>query len=185
MNAPCEDIRTLFESFLDGGLSKRERIRVKKHLKACPACRSELEREREVVDLLSALPEVKCPEGIVQKIEEETFGREKKKSHIKRWVFGGQRLRWGTLSVGVAVVAVIILLVVQPLGDRNQTNQVQYSQEEVEKAKDEAKWSLAYLARVVSETERNVVEDVLLKDVPSTVRKSIQKTIPIFGGNQQ
>lgn len=185
MNAPCEDFRMLFEPFLDGGLSKRERIRVKKHLKACPACRSELDREREVVDLLSALPEAKCPENVVRKIEEETFGREKKKSYIKRWVFGGQRFRWGTLSVGVAVVAVIILLVVQPLGDRSQPDRVQYSQEEVQKAKDEAKWSLAYLAKVVGETERNVVEDVLLKDVPSTLRKSIRKTIPIFGGDEQ
>lgn len=184
MNVPCLEIRSLFDQFLDGDLRKKERSRVKKHLKECPACRSELAKEREVGELFTALPEIRCPERVTRRIEEATLGRKTKDSLFRRIKVVGGSYHWRTVSVGVAVVALVFLFVVHPYINREPPVQGPYSQEEVLEARNQAKWSLAYLAKTMNRTEKEVIENVLLKDIPQTVRKSIKNAVPIFRGGQ-
>ena len=180
MNAQCHEIESMIAPFLDGDLSKQEQSRVKKHLRDCPACRLVLEKEREVAEQLMVLPELKCSEEVTRKIENATVCPEREDSFRRRFKFIGEPFHWRTVTVGVALAAIVILFVVYPIFDRREPGQIPYSQEEMLQSKDEAKWSLAYVAQMVNKMEKNVIEDVLLKDLPRTVRKSIKKSIPLF-----
>lgn len=184
MNAPCEEIRKLLDPFLDGDLSRREKSRVKKHLRECPSCRSALEKERETEEMLAALPRLRCPDGVVRRIEALTLGHHKKERVFDRWFHVHLALNWRTLSLGAAATAVILLFVLHPWVDEPDSVSLPYTQDEVQKAKDQAKWSLAHIAKTVNRTEREVLEDVILKDLPRTVKKSLREAVPIFQGGQ-
>lgn len=185
MNAPCHEIRELFDLFLDGGILRKEKARLKAHLKECPACRALLEEEREVINMFADLPELPCSEKVVQRIEELTVGHKIKSSLLEKILLQRDPFHWRLVSVSLAASAIIFLFVLHPYLNRKESVQVQYTQEEVLKARDQAKWSLAYMANMVSKTEREVVENVLLKDLPKTVRKSIKNAVPIFRGGQK
>lgn len=185
MNTPCREIRLLFDGFLDRDLGRKQRSRVKKHLKGCPACRSLLAEERRVVDLLAGLPEQRCSERIIRRIEAATIDREEREPLSGKVRMVVESFHWRTVSVGVALAAVVLLLVIRPLMYREEPVQPPYNEEEVLKAQAEAEWSLAYVARKINRTERDVIEEVLLKDLPKTVRKSIRSTIPLFKGGQE
>ena len=184
MNAPCHDMRSLLDRFIDGDLSRTEKARVKTHLKACAGCRHALIKEREMATLLSDLPELSCPESVVRRIESRTFGKERKeKSYGKVWHFHAS-LNWQTVSVGLVGVALVALFVIHPLTNRGPSAPFQYSKDEAIQVANQAKWSLAYLAKSVNKAERQVVENVLLKDLPKAVRKSIKNAVPLIGGGQ-
>ena len=181
MNVPCHDIADLMDAFLDGTLSRKERSRVKKHLKTCASCKTEWAEQREVEKILSGLPRLRCPQEVTQKIESLTVGTERV-SLLDRLLMMGESWGWRWVPVGLAATAIILVFVLHPLLDQKEP--VPYTQEEVMKAKNQVKWSLGYIAKTMNQTEREVVENVLFKDIPKTVRKSIKKAVPIFQGGQ-
>ena len=69
MKNVCEEIRSLFDPYLNGGLSKEDRERMDGHLETCDACRSELALERRIVDALTPT----SPASIIAPIREEFF----------------------------------------------------------------------------------------------------------------
>ena len=184
MNVPCHEFREMLDLSLDGGLSRKERARLREHLKTCPSCRTAFEADREVINALSELTELPCDEGVIRRIEERTIGHRKKPSRIMEMFFTRESSRWRILSVGLAASTIILLFALHPIFERKDIDTTQYTKEEITQAKDQAKWSLAYLANKLSETEKEVVENVLLKDLPKTVRKSIKNAVPLFRGGQ-
>jgi len=62
-HAPYQD---LFSAFLDGVLSPEEEAELKAHLDECPECREELEKLRQTVRQLQALPLVPLPADFTQ-----------------------------------------------------------------------------------------------------------------------
>ena len=183
MNVPCHNIRELLDDFLDGDLSRSEKSKIKRHLKGCPECRSELMRQRKTENYLKRLPLIHCPDSVIKQIERLTFGNGEGHRKYRRFSLSLSPT-WRWVPVGLAATAVIILLIFYPSLERDDPGSVSYSQEEVMEAKNKAKWSLAYIAKTVNRTEREVVENVLLKDVPKTLRKSIRKAVPILQGGQ-
>lgn len=185
MNVPCHEFREMFDLSLDGGLSRKKRARLREHLKTCPACRVALEAEQEVTQILSDLPQFPCDDGVVSRIEELTIGHRKKSSRITKIFATDISVRWQILSVGFAATAIILLFTLHPILEQKDLETPQFTQEEVVQAKKQAKWSLAYLANKVSETEKEIVENVLLKDLPKMVRKSIKNAVPLLRGGQK
>lgn len=181
MNVPCHEIADLMDAFLDGTLSRKEKSRVKKHLKACASCRTEWAEQREVEEILFRLPRLRCPEEVTQRIKSLTVGRGRV-SPLGRLLMTGESLGWGWVPVGLAATAIILVFVLHPLLDQKEP--VPYTQEEVIKAKNQVKWSLGYVAKTMNQTEREAVENVLFKNIPKIVRKSIKKAVPIFQGGQ-
>lgn len=57
----CSRFQELIERFVDGELTAAEADFVRAHAAACPACREELARAREVVRELRRLPPLSCP----------------------------------------------------------------------------------------------------------------------------
>ncbi|MCK4303647.1 MAG: zf-HC2 domain-containing protein, partial [Candidatus Eisenbacteria sp.] len=71
MKSQCDKIRSELDRFLDEDLPNRDRLRVAEHLKNCPDCRAELERERQLMDAMAELPRLRCPERVIQQIERD------------------------------------------------------------------------------------------------------------------
>ena len=57
----CRKVQGRLSEYIDGYLAPEERLRVERHLKVCPMCRSELDSLRGTVELLRAVPSVAPP----------------------------------------------------------------------------------------------------------------------------
>ncbi|MFQ6104978.1 MAG: zf-HC2 domain-containing protein [Candidatus Glassbacteria bacterium] len=185
MKGKCQEIRSLFDLFLDGDLPRNEALGVKEHLKECSACRSEMQKELDIVTILELLPQLQCPENLLRDIEAATLDRGKNDSRARRLGFGFKSFRWQLVSAGVAAATIIFLLLVHPLNDRKEHKIAQYSQEEVLRARTAAKWSLTFTAKTMSGAEKDAVEEVLLEYFPKTVKKGVHNTTLLFPGGQR
>jgi len=182
MNQRCEDMRSLFDSYMNGGLKRKRRAVLEDHLASCDACRRALAGEREVAEALESLPVMECPDRVVEKIERAAFpaavggfARARKRRH---------GFQWATVSVGLAAAAVAALMIVGPFGGGDETEKPEFSEEEALSAREKAKWSLGYIADVMNRKEKEVIEDVFLKELPMNVRKSLKHSIPILKGGR-
>lgn len=53
---PCQQVVEVITSYLDGSLSRHDRRRFEKHLRACDPCTLYLEQMRKTLDLLGSVP---------------------------------------------------------------------------------------------------------------------------------
>jgi anti-sigma factor RsiW len=181
MHVPCEDMQKLFEPFLDGGLPRRERKRLEAHIEGCVACRDALSEERAVVKALETLPKFRCPDRVTRRVEATVLGGTERLSLFERFLPRGG-FPWRFVTAGLALATVIVLVIVRPLMERPPTPPVAYSEEDAGLVRDQAVWSLAYVAKTMEKKERNVLEEVLLNDLPETVRNSLKNAIPLLKG---
>jgi predicted anti-sigma-YlaC factor YlaD len=184
MNSPCQEIKSLFDQFLDGDLQKRDRARVTEHLKACAACRLELEKEREIIGMLALLPELTCPDHVQRRIEAATIQRDKGESRFREVFFTGESFRWRKSAIGVAVAAIIFVMVILPFSYWQEILEDPYSREDALAARNQAKWTLTYVGQTLNRTEKDVLEDVLWERLPKTLRKSIRTTLELLKGGK-
>lgn len=177
MNTKCDAIKPLFEQFLNGDLRRKERSKVKKHLQRCSNCRIELEKEQQIEAMLVTLPKFKCPEKVAQAIFKTTVTN-------KEWKFFPTFFGWKTAVVGVVTLAIILFFVFYfNINLKNQIH-IEYSQNEILKTRKQAKWSLVYAAQIIQKSERQVVDNVLINNLPQTVRDALKKTVPLFKGGK-
>lgn len=66
----CEDIQKGIYVYLDGEFAEPERLDFEAHVKACPACRRKVERERVFISgVRAAVPRVAAPAGLEERIK--------------------------------------------------------------------------------------------------------------------
>lgn len=71
MNTQCEHIQGLLSEYLDGLLTPGEAERVAEHVRTCPQCRQQLEKEKHLLDLLGRLPVTPAPPELLPNIMRE------------------------------------------------------------------------------------------------------------------
>ena len=184
MNTPCDEIQLLFDRYLSKDLEKKERAKIKKHLRECIDCRRALSIEKEIAHNLIRLPELKCSRTLLRRIQLHTTSSQKKESIFEQlgffFVFWHRRI----ISVGFAVAVVTLLIFRYPALHEEQSDSVTYTQEEILAAREQARWSLAYVANTIDESEKKTVEDVFMDRLPKIVRDCIRNTVPLFQGGQ-
>ena len=181
-NAKCQKIQALFEKYFDRSLKRKERSELEQHIEQCQECRSILKQEKYINDSLSDLPDLQCPQWVIERIKEATFQKRKHSSESRSPNFLLGFFRWQTVTVGVAVAAVLYLLFFNLRDAGNEPELTTYSQEIIEKASLQAKWSMALVAQILDNTEKRVVQEVLLKELPQSIRGCIRNGIPLIGG---
>ena len=184
MTAQCDKIQSMIDAFIDGELTKQDQIFVREHLKRCTECRLLVEELVDVGDRLASLPRVKCSEPIEKKIQSyviDTEDRTEKPRPIRSFL---ESLHGRTVAVGLAVAVILVFLIIGPFFRGDESIPRTFTPEEIVKAREEAELGLSYLGSKINHTERSILEQVLLKDLPKTVRNSIRKTVPLFRGGQ-
>ncbi|MFQ5511204.1 MAG: anti-sigma factor family protein [Candidatus Krumholzibacteriia bacterium] len=138
----CLWTRERIDTFLDGELGGDELATLQSHVDVCAECRRELARARRVLHELHELPDLYCPDEVVETSMaglEETPHRAVR-GLLRRW-FGGA-LRPALASAFVVLVAASAFYVA------NRVRQPALSPEEVASAEAELKWTLAYIGDV-------------------------------------
>jgi len=181
MKRECDLFRRAIDQFLAGGLNKRTRKAFLDHAAQCESCRKALAEEKKLVDLLVNVPRPVCPERVVRRIIADTCEKENR----IRTPHPDHRLYWRTVLVSGVAVAVLLLLMLKPYRSSRTLKPDTYTEEELELAKAQLKWSLSYVAQTVNEVEKNTLGDVLMKDMPETVKRIIKKSVPLFRGGSQ
>ena len=96
---------------------------------------------------------------------------------------------WRSVVIAGASLCVIVFLLLHPFEKNEIERPVSYSEDTILKAREQAKWSLVYVAQVIEKSERNAVDNafdnVLMKGFPQSIKNVIKKSIPIFQGGQQ
>lgn len=64
----CSEVRERLSALLDEALPAAEQAACRVHVADCPECRRELERLRETVRRLGALPQPRAPEGLAERV---------------------------------------------------------------------------------------------------------------------
>ena len=87
--------------------------------------------------------------------------------------------------MGFAVAMIALLVLRYPALHEEQSDSITYTQEEILAAREQARWSLAYVANTINENEKKTIEDVFIDQLPRVVRDCIRNTVPLFKGGQQ
>ena len=181
----CLHFEELIDGMLDGTITPQEEAALKAHLEECTACKTAFEQDRAVIALLESLPVQSLSSDAVQRIENATVGKRKNR-------FDSFRLRgrmhlpvWPKFAFGFIAVLVLLFLI-RPFIESPQPDSVPvYTETDALHAKKQAKWSLVYISDLLRKTEKRVVSDILLKDMPGTVKKSLEKSLPLLKGGQK
>lgn len=194
MKVRCEDISTLLEQYLDGVLRPVEETIVTSHLQDCSACRQEVLRERLLRDSLARLPELPLAPGVRQRLLEATRRWNSWPRILHRWHPGANRAgrrrapdrfwRRRALPAVAALLAAIALLALWFPRERVADREPSYTQAEILAARQQAKYSLVLALHLVSEAERKTVADLIGRQLPRTIRKSLHKAAPPSRGGE-
>jgi len=184
MNNICHDIEQNMNDFFDGCLRGKKRRQFFSHLKRCESCRDSFKKEKEIVEQLQSLPVSQCPEFVEKLIKASTINKreiqKKKEKKDLQWTFF-----WKPVTAGALAVAFILVFVLKTSQTNQETIKSSYTQEEIKRARDQAKYSLALVAHTLKKEEKRVVKDVVLNDISQTIKKSVSIVLPILGGDKK
>jgi hypothetical protein len=134
----CLWARERIESFLDKELGTAELTTFQSHVDVCAECRRELARATRVLQKLHGLPELHCPDKVIDGVMAglEKRPRAARHNRIADW--------FGVLRPALAA-AFAVLVVVSALWVVDRVRSPQITPAEVADAEAELKWTLAYL----------------------------------------
>jgi anti-sigma factor RsiW len=179
MKEDCRKTQDWIDRYLDGLLSIRDRETFQNHLARCSNCREVLEQEKRVISLIRSLPVQALPPEVLARLEKKTFGNAGERVRI--WIYDKLLVpRWPRWVLGLAAAASVLLILRLVTDTRH--GAPAYSEMEARTARSQALLSLNTLSELLQKTEIRVVSDVLLKDVPGTVKQSLEKTLPFLKG---
>ncbi len=180
----CELATGLLTGYAAGELETLEAAIVAEHLAECAACRAELEREQRLRDLMTDLPDQRCPDhltaAITAAVDADPLPRRRTPSRIHTWT--------GTVAAASLVAAAVLLALVlprsTPLLDTaalDDPEPISWTQDELNRARDEAQWALAFTAQVIDRAEKQTIVDVmrrLQKEAYAGFRERTPSTSP-------
>ena len=178
----CYEIQILIEKLLNHEMARKERRDFRKHIHNCPDCRTELEKWQKVEKVLSGFPRQKCPNRVFDNIYSKTIGSEQKNIHRIRFRSFPGHAGWKWAGAAIALGLILLLAVIHPIVNQKKIEEISYSQQEALKAREQAKWSLTYVAQVLRKSEKTAIDNALMIELPQTVRKVVKNTLPILKG---
>ncbi|MBM2827322.1 MAG: putative transrane transcriptional regulator (anti-sigma factor) [Dehalococcoidia bacterium] len=97
----CKEIRALFDPYLDGRISRKEREEVENHLSWCYACREEYLTLERVALLLEGQERVPAPPWFAHRVMEEVYRQRSAHSRARVVLYGA----WALASLlGLALI---------------------------------------------------------------------------------
>ena len=179
----CQEFQGMIELYFEDKLSDQDRKRVETHFCECETCLKEVESIDSLEAHIAEMPKAQMPKYLKHDIFKK-INRQENKSFFNRFSFDmGGKLKLA--GAGIALAMLVLVLFNIPKGEQNNPQTEQYSREQVLRAEDQLKWSLVYVSQVVRKTKKSTVEDVLLNQLPSTVRDCVEETVPFLKGGSK
>lgn len=182
----CAWFRDRVDLYIDGDIAGEELEQFEAHLDDCAACRNELALAKQVVDGLRSLPDLTCPDSVV----DEAAGRIELsppaagRNRLREWLAGVRVLTLRPALAAMALVVVVaavymvshegLLITDDPDSTLNVTGDVMTPQE-AEEAEREIALAFAYVGKYSRKAGFIVKNDVMDERVISTVRKAIDR----------
>jgi len=142
----CGQAQGLLEAYVDEELDGAERQRLEAHLDSCPGCREQWRLALGVKAALGALPHFDAPAAVIDRVlvEAATEQAARAVGEVKRpwW-----ELRPSPIWALVAAALVLALLLPLARGPQQTPASAEVDAESIERAADEARLALAYVAR--------------------------------------
>jgi anti-sigma factor RsiW len=176
MKTQCNRVRDNLDRLLDGDLPDAERTELTAHLEVCPECRKELNDQQQAAMELAELPSLTCPDHVVRQIEENTAIPNPGISLADRLRGLVDSLRWRPLAAALPIV-VVILLVALLNPTKKAPDSPTHSEEEVQKAKKQASWTLSYVAQTINNAQDKTVEELVRESLRSMIRTRLRDAV--------
>ena len=171
----CRQIQDRLEAFVENDLSEAERKAVEDHLRGCADCHKQWMQAKEVLEALQALPLKECPAHIVREVLKRTRTEPSVMGDLRSFLSPLFRPVWRPV-VGLALI-VALLLILLPLSNLRTPEPPIYSEQEIRKAQEEIRWTLAYLHRTMTRTQSIIREEVISDRVVRPIRDSMNTAI--------
>jgi hypothetical protein len=141
----------------------------------------DLAEDRMLRSHFKDLSTYKCPKSVTHEILRMTVKQEKRSL---RDLFDFP-IRWkvGTGLAG-AVAIVILALIFSSREKAVQPMQATVTEAEMQRAKDQLKWSLAYTSQLLNQSEKKALHEAVMDELPKTLRNTLEKAVPIFKGGK-
>ncbi|NVM03541.1 MAG: zf-HC2 domain-containing protein, partial [Candidatus Helarchaeota archaeon] len=133
----CQEFNNLMFDYTEGILPSKQRKAIEAHLQQCHKCKIAFYQYKDIVQKLHQLPNLKCPDTVVEKVFNSIPITETKiPLSTKIYQTISRRLSWKIrFAMGVAVVIIFSILVFYPGHEKIEYDQQIYTIEEIEKAK--------------------------------------------------
>jgi hypothetical protein len=171
-------MQALLDRFILDDLSQHESKRLQDHLDQCADCQRVIEGEAWE-KLLLELPGRRCPERVIRRVESFVLQQKKHVRDSRRHIHYWRQ----SVFAGAAVAAVLIFLIVRHPPEAPRSASPEYTQEEIEQAREAMKWTMVYTAQKIKQSETRVIDEVFTHHLPETVQKSVRKVLPILQGD--
>ena len=176
------------EAYVDGELPADEHDRFEAMLDTHPEWQKQVHYAQRIRTELQALPHASCPpqvtDAVFQHTRQQTNGAAATENWWN-WVWRELDIEMHTGWKPALAFATLLLVVVtsslltdpqNPAGllDQPVTTSQQYSAAEVQAAETQAKWALAYIAKVGQETGSTVENEVLEDNLTAPMRRALR-----------
>ncbi|NIM18842.1 MAG: hypothetical protein GTO42_02305 [Candidatus Latescibacteria bacterium] len=181
----CEWALERLEAHLDGELPADEAQAIEVHLKSCHLCAQEWALAGQVKKALGSLPQKTCPDRVLEAVLEgiaEDAGTARRPAGL--WP---ARLRWGILRPATIATALIVVLALTVfisrqgrlpvLPDEKTEEMEEISPEAVAIAKEEVKWTFAYIGDIGRRAGLAVRDDAIYPHVVTPVQHAVDEAI--------
>lgn len=179
----CTFVHDHLNAYLDKTLDKARLEDFESHLSECGTCRETVETQRFVIESIQSLPVHACPDSVTHAIRNAV-----KPKRSFSWTSVIDRVLpspvWQWATAGAAAIAIVLSIFLrnEPAPQTQPTKT--YTQEEIERAKAEAIYSLLYASKKLKQAEKNAIGDAVIKQLPETLRNTVKNTMPIIKGGE-
>jgi len=184
----CEECENLMDEFFHHELSFKVKRQIRGHLKSCPKCQAVSQEYDNMLQELRSLEVHRCPNVVVEKVFDIlnlAEGPGYRISLLEKFVEFLNRYRLRTGLVGAAVLIILAMIIIYPRLSQKPHVKQQYSEVQIEQAKDQVKMALAYFNEITSRTQRIIEEQVLPQQVIKPMKSSIRTAIkPLIDGGE-
>lgn len=167
------------EAYVDGELPPDERATFERVLDDHPHWTQQVRQAKRIRNELNAMPVPACPPQVTQTVLAHTrsAGSPLNWSTVWRQFWDRfdalTRLSWQPVAAMATLVLIVVASVwVSPAPTDLETTR--YSAAEVERAEAQAKWALAYVAQVGTETQGTLQREVFQEQIADPTRRALR-----------
>ena len=170
------------EAFVDGELPEHEREQIEELLRADDYAAGQMTLARMVKTQLSDMPWEVCPSEVTRHVL-ETARREARRN-VKRRILDTLHSTWSTVFRPALAVGVFVALIVVGTrigGDRTpptSQEEIAATPEDVQKALEQAKWTLAYLSQIGRDAGQSIRREVIEERVARPMKQAVSSAFP-------